>query len=84
MTGPESAAATTAPRKRAYRYRIIESSGCLAEQAPVDSHVIDWQDMGEEYIWTVYNFETGEVTGSMTGVFADKGYKLEDGTYEAD
>lgn len=72
--------------KRAWRYRIIESSGCLAEQAPVGSHVIDWQDMGEEYTWTVYNFKADGTlpTGSMTGVFVDRGYKTEDGNYEAD
>lgn len=70
--------------KPAWRYRIIASSGCLAEQAPVDSHVIDWNDMGEEYTWTVYDFSTGEVTGSMVGVFVDRGCKTEDGRYEAD
>ncbi len=79
-----SSVASVAERKRAYRYRIVASSGSLAEQAPVDSHVIDWQHMGDEYTWTVYNFKTGDVTGSMTGVFLDKGYKTPEGTYAAD
>ena len=68
--------------KRAWRYRITDSGGCLAEQAPTDSHVLDWNDMGDEYTWTVYDFTTGKVTGWMTGVFVDKGHKTVEGKYE--
>lgn len=75
--------ADNAATKPAWRYRITESRGCLADQAPVGSHVIDWSDMGNEYTWTVYNFQTGEVTGWMTGEFVDAGHKTEDGNYVA-
>lgn len=73
-----------APSKRAYRYRITASSGCLAEQAKVGSHVIDWTYFGRGHTWTVYDFRKDEVTGAMTGVYVDKGFKTADGKYESD
>lgn len=70
--------------KRAYRYLITASSGCLAEQAKEGSHVIDWTYFGRGHTWTVFDFSSGEVSGAMTGVYVDKGHKTDDGKFEPD
>ena len=71
-------------RKRAFRYRITASEGCLAEQAPPGSHVIDWHDRGPVTDWNVVDFKSGKSAGFMVGEYVDAGWKGEDGKFVSD
>jgi hypothetical protein len=64
--------------KRAWRYRVTASGGCLAEQCPPGTFLLEWENKGDEYDWNVYDFRKGEQTGFASGVLVGTGWIVDD------
>lgn len=68
-------------RKRAYRYKVIDHDGEGTKAIGDSPFILDWKNLGREYTWTIY--KKGEVVGSITGRYVDRGY-IVDGNYKTD
>lgn len=70
-------------RRRAYRYEVIETTGTGTAAMGDKPNVLDWKYLGKEYTWTIFDFKLGEVVGTITGRYVDKGF-CEAGKFKTD
>lgn len=56
-----------------YRYRVVETWGVLASQAPIGQHLLEHEWRGKETQWNIWSDTEGTIVGGAVGVYVDKG-----------